>query len=448
MAPRPRHTAIALATAFAIAVLSFVGSTVYSQVVAARIDATARSIADAAATSVRQLTTARVEIRHLEALVSQYASRPSPELRDAVQVAQRNVDQALAGYFAIEPFPDEEDIWTRLQTAATAFDHTVARAMAMADAGDGAQAHALIRGELGRRASEALDTVNTLVDFNARAGQALAREITEQRRTSTIVAAALDSLSVVLTAGLAWLAIVRIRSDQQALAAERAEAEARASELEKFAGRVAHDIRGPLAAAGLALATVERKVSLEEPTQRIVARGTSAVRRASAIVTGLLAFARAGARPAAGARTDLPALIREIVGALAPAAEAQQIELRLEAEPTRQVAGDAGMLISVVENLLRNAIKYIDGPERQVTVRVAERGPRVRVEVEDTGPGIPPELARTIFEPHVRGHADQGGIGIGLATVRRIVEAHGGGVGVRSAAGRGSLFWFELPAAP
>ena len=92
-------------------------------------------------------------------------------------------------------------------------------------------------------------------------------------------------------------------------------------------------------------------------------------------------------------------------------------------------------------------MKYIgDRPERRVTVRVIERKEAVRVEVADTGPGIPEELREEIFQPYVRGTAsDQPGIGLGLATVKRIAETHGGSVGVETALGRGSVFWFELP---
>jgi len=99
-------------------------------------------------------------------------------------------------------------------------------------------------------------------------------------------------------------------------------------------------------------------------------------------------------------------------------------------------------------NLLNNAIKYMgdDGHERRVTVRVRDLGQRARVEVADTGPGIPRELLPTLFEPYVRGATGgKPGIGLGLATVKRIAQTHGGRAGVESTPGKGSCFWFELP---
>jgi signal transduction histidine kinase len=85
---------------------------------------------------------------------------------------------------------------------------------------------------------------------------------------------------------------------------------------------------------------------------------------------------------------------------------------------------------------------------RRVTVTVDARK-RVRFEVQDTGPGIALSAQASIFEPYVRlPHRREPGVGLGLATVKRLVEAHGGAVGVHSASTGGSLFWFELPRAP
>jgi signal transduction histidine kinase len=102
--------------------------------------------------------------------------------------------------------------------------------------------------------------------------------------------------------------------------------------------------------------------------------------------------------------------------------------------------------------LVRNAIKYVvEGTTnvRSVVVRVHEEAARVRVDVLDTGPGIPQDSTHRIFEPFVRGVATrQPGVGLGLATVKRLVEAYGGSVGVQSFDNRGSRFWFELPKAP
>jgi signal transduction histidine kinase len=92
-------------------------------------------------------------------------------------------------------------------------------------------------------------------------------------------------------------------------------------------------------------------------------------------------------------------------------------------------------------------MKYLgDVPPQTIEVRVLEENGLVHFEVEDNGPGIPPHLSEKIFDPHVRAHGTtKPGIGLGLATVKRLALAHGGEVGVRPKPERGSVFWFKLP---
>jgi signal transduction histidine kinase len=105
-------------------------------------------------------------------------------------------------------------------------------------------------------------------------------------------------------------------------------------------------------------------------------------------------------------------------------------------------------LTSVLSNLLDNSIKYIvQSPpnRRDISVHVRDAGLAARVEVEDSGPGLPLGCEEQAFEPFRRfTQATQPGIGLGLATVKKIVDAYKGRVGVRSRPGQGSTFWFEL----
>jgi signal transduction histidine kinase len=110
------------------------------------------------------------------------------------------------------------------------------------------------------------------------------------------------------------------------------------------------------------------------------------------------------------------------------------------------IACSPGVLVSMTTNLLVNAIKYMgDVPEKRIGIRARERPRSVRIEVRDTGPGIAPALRPKIFDPYVRAEGTTSGFGLGLATVRRLAEAHGGSVGVEPNVSTGSVFWFELP---
>jgi signal transduction histidine kinase len=181
----------------------------------------------------------------------------------------------------------------------------------------------------------------------------------------------------------------------------------------------------------------------------LVARGERGLREVDAIVHGLLEFARAGARPGADSNTEIGPVLEDLLITWAPLAEQHHVRIDCEPPPPCNVGCNLGVLTSMLSNLVQNAIKYMgDSPTRRICIRVEDRSNRVRVEVQDTGPGMPSELAPRVFSPYVRGTGTgRPGIGLGLATVKRMAEAHGGCVGVHTALGQGSLFWFELPRA-
>jgi signal transduction histidine kinase len=277
--------------------------------------------------------------------------------------------------------------------------------------------------------------------------------------------------------------------------------------LDTFVGVAAHDLRTPLAVSRMVLERAQMRLQhpapqavadgsqdgvaptmAESPADRIAARALETVGRQldrlSRLVEQLLDVARIRKGSLALERRpcDLVDLVRECVEEQRLLAPERTIALTLPGPDAVDVAAhgpdaaedpdaggrpilveaDADRLGQVVTNYLTNALRY--APEDQpveVRVRVvgeeathAEGGGTAadlaRVEVRDHGPGIPPEEQEAIWERFQRAPSVQGGtgVGLGLYIARLLVEQQGGRVGVESAPGQGSTFWFTLPLAP
>ena len=221
--------------------------------------------------------------------------------------------------------------------------------------------------------------------------------------------------------------------------------EERVTDLDRFAGRVAHDVLSPLDAVGLGIALAAK--SADTHAQAHLERAQRSLQRVKELVEGLLQFAKAGAAGDADSRCPVDVVLVNVVAECSQRAKEMGITVVLENCDSIEVPCSIGVLTSVVQNLTWNAVKYMgDVPTKRVRVRANRTAGGVQIEVADTGPGIPSELRRRMFEPFVRGeHALVGGMGLGLATVKRLVEAHGGTVDVESSVGVGTVFRVHLP---
>jgi signal transduction histidine kinase len=210
--------------------------------------------------------------------------------------------------------------------------------------------------------------------------------------------------------------------------------------LSHFAGQVSHDLKNPLTSVSLSLEALELEVS--DPYQvDTVARARRGVERMNGLINNLLEFASQGAAPG----EDLVDLDVELESALDDlAGRVSRDAVTVGDLPAAR--GDAAQLRSVLMNLIDNAAKFTpDGEQPEIEVDAHPVDGHNRIEVRDRGRGVPLDQRERVFAPLARLDKSVEGVGIGLATCRRIVEAHGGSMGVEGRDGGGSVFWFELP---
>jgi signal transduction histidine kinase len=232
------------------------------------------------------------------------------------------------------------------------------------------------------------------------------------------------------------------------LSARVGELEREKADLEEFAAVAAHELVEPLvmteAYATMVIGRLDEQAHAESRRDLdALARGAARLRL---LVETLLHDARSSGRSLRHRPVDLNAVVRECLTVLRPEIEARRTPVEVGELP--EVVGDESLLSGLFVNLLINALKY--SPRHGGTIRVGagRDGSLWRLFVDSDGPTIPPEDRHRIFEPFHRGRHERRtrGAGLGLAISRRIVERHGGRIGVTATNGSGNRFFFTLPA--
>jgi signal transduction histidine kinase len=240
-----------------------------------------------------------------------------------------------------------------------------------------------------------------------------------------------------------------VAASSMAGAATRIEAlEAEKAALEQFAALAAHELVVPLVMAeSYADMVRERLPGAEHAESRqdleALARGAT---RGRILVEALLREARAADRSLERTAVDLDRIVREGVQLLEPEIAARRA--RVEIAPLPEVLGDEALLNGLMINLLMNALKYLPRRGGAVRIQAVRELGQWRVLVGSDGPLIPETDRDRIFRDfqRARGERRAGGTGLGLAICRRIVERHGGEIGVTAAPdGSGNDFSFTLP---
>lgn len=221
-------------------------------------------------------------------------------------------------------------------------------------------------------------------------------------------------------------------------------------ELEQFTRTVSHDLKNPLITVRVFAGLLAKSLDTGDLAQarQELGRIREAAEWAFGLLEELLHLARAGQAVAEPEELGFGAVVEEALRLVAPALQARGAEVRVAPDLPR-VRGDRRRLVQVVANLVSNAVKFMgDQPEPRIEIgwRLGREGPAFYV--RDNGSGIDPAHREQVFEVFRRLRTDVPGTGVGLALVRRTVEAHGGRVWVESEGeGKGATFWFTLPGA-
>jgi signal transduction histidine kinase len=357
--------------------------------------------------------------------------------------AERALDEATAALDRLPLSGAEEAVWARVRADLAAMQPGIAEVLALSSQNhdvEAARRLALLDGRFAGINAELM----RLVELNRTASLRTLGRANALERSASIMSGALTLAAIVLViaVGIATTRLVGRRERQILVYAARLEEQNR--ELDAFAGRVAHDLRGPLTAMSMAASRMLERRSDESGTVAALIRRS--VGRMERLITDLLALSQVETQ-SRGASCDPAAVAASVRDELGARVEAAEATLRFDVQPAT-VHGRDGLLIEALTNLVENAIKYRReevAPVVEVIGRIADSW--YTLSVTDNGMGMSPEEARRVFEPFYR--AARGamlpGTGLGLSIVKRVAEASGGSVTVRSALGQGSTFMLRLP---
>jgi len=242
----------------------------------------------------------------------------------------------------------------------------------------------------------------------------------------------------------AWAAVVYSRRydrlQRRALNAERL------AELGLLTGGLAHEIKNPLSTVQLNLQLLQEDLDPSQPAHSRLINRLATVRRETSRLKDILDdFLRyAGNIEIDRKPTELGEMLEELVDFFSPQAQLQKIQLRLNKPAAPLVVSlDQRLIKQSVLNLMINAAQAIGEKGGEIILSARRDGDDAVIDVIDTGPGIPPDVADKIFQAYFS--TKRGGTGLGLAITKRIAEEHGGRLTVKSDVGKGTAFSLSLP---
>ena len=219
------------------------------------------------------------------------------------------------------------------------------------------------------------------------------------------------------------------------------------NELQQFAYSASHDLQEPLRMVSSYVQLLEKRYKdrLDADAHDFINFAVDGVKRMQNLINDLLAYSRVGTRGKPFECTECRYVYDTALNNLEVAIKESVASISCSDLP--QVFGDSGQLMQVFQNLIGNAIKYRDDRPPKVKVNAVQNNGNWVFSVHDNGIGIDPKYFDRIFTVFQRLHGDEyAGTGIGLSIAKKIVQRHGGQMWVESEPGKGSTFYFTIPA--
>lgn len=248
-------------------------------------------------------------------------------------------------------------------------------------------------------------------------------------------------LGLIVAAGVAVILYRRSLMLQK-----RAREAERLAELGTLTGGLAHEIKNPLSTVQLNLQLLMEDLEPDNPQYARLANRLGLVHRETSRLRDILDdFLRyAGRIELERHPVELNSLLEELVDFFAPQALAQRVQLRLKTSPAKlTVQVDPRLIKQAILNLMLNALQAMDGSGGDLILSLSSTPTHARIDVIDTGKGIPPDVQQRIFQAYFS--MRKGGTGLGLAMSKRIVDEHGGTISLKSEVGKGTDFTISLP---
>jgi len=239
------------------------------------------------------------------------------------------------------------------------------------------------------------------------------------------------------------------RRAEEALAEKVRELARSNSDLERFANAASHDLQEPLRMVAIYTELLSRRYKgrLDADADEFIGFAVEGAVRMQQMIEGLLAYSRTGSNAPVLGRADSERALDRALRDLRAAIETTSA--RVTHDPLPPVRAEEWQLVQLFENLIANAVKFRAHAPPSIHLSADRRGDQWAFSVKDNGIGIDMKFKERVFVMFQRlGQRDaHPGSGIGLAICKRIVERHGGAIWVESEPGRGSTFFFTLPAA-